>query len=90
MLWLVTGKQVPAGVLRISSDGHNRRICLFFFLGGGGLKFSIPGCFWVGKFGKYFFGWLDLSRDFLGIHNNLKNCGSACVSWPRSSANIKY
>ena len=61
-----------------------------FFWGGGGLKFSIPGCFWVGKFGKYFFGWLDLNRDFLGIQNNLKNCGSACVSWPRSSANIKY
>ena len=29
-----------------------------------GLKFSIPGFFWVGKPGKYFFGWLDLSRDF--------------------------
>ena len=49
----------------------------------GGLKFSIPGFFWVGKFGKYFFGWLDLSSDFLGIQNNLKICGSACVSWPR-------
>ena len=23
---------------------------------GGVLKFSIPECFWVGKFGKYFFG----------------------------------
>lgn len=33
-------------VLRISSDGD-----LFF-----GLKFSIPGFFWVGKFGKYFLG----------------------------------
>ena len=75
------------GVLRISSVGDNRRI---FVLGGGGVKFSIPGCFWVGKFGKYFFEWLDLNRDFLGIQNNLKNCGSACVSWPRSSANIKY
>jgi len=42
-----------------------------------GLKFSIPGFFWVGKFGKYFFGWLDLSRDFLGIQNNLKIHGSA-------------
>ena len=61
---------------------------LFFF--GRGLKFSIPGCFRVGKFGKYFFGWLDLSRGFLGIQNNLKNCGSACVPGPRSSANIKY
>ena len=36
-------------VLRISSDGD-----LFF-----GLKFSIPGFFWVGKFGKYFYRWLD-------------------------------
>ena len=35
-----------------------------FFLG---LKFSILGLFGVGKFGKYFFGWLDLSRDFWGI-----------------------
>ena len=34
-----------------------------FFLG---LKFLIPGFFWVGKFGKYFFGSLDLSRDFFG------------------------
>ena len=49
----------PAGVLRISSDGDDRRI---FW----GLKLSIPGIFWVGKFGKYFFGWLDLSRDFFG------------------------
>ena len=37
------------GVLRISSDGDDRRIFL-------GLKFSIPGFFWVGKFGKYFWG----------------------------------
>ena len=40
----------------------------------GGLKFSIPGSFWVQKFGKYFFGWLDLSRDIFsseikaGVH----------------------
>jgi len=34
-----------------------------FFLG---LKFSILGFFWVGKFGKYVIGWLDLSGDFLG------------------------
>ena len=32
-----------------------------------GLKFSIPVFFLVGKF-----GWLDLSRDFFGIQNNLK------------------
>ena len=37
------------GVLGISSDGDDRRIFL-------GLKFSIPGFFWVRKFGKYFFG----------------------------------
>ena len=24
------------------------------------------GYFWVAKFGKYFFGWPDLSRDFFG------------------------
>ena len=37
------------GVLGILSDGDDRRIFL-------GLKFSIPGFFWVRKFGKYFFG----------------------------------
>ena len=40
------------GVLRISSDGDDLRIFL-------GFKFLIPGFLWVGKFGKYFFGWLD-------------------------------
>ena len=69
----------PEGELRISSDGDDRRI---FW----GLKFSIPGLFWEGKFGKYFFGWLDLSRDFWGIQNNLKIRGSARLSRPRSSA----
>ena len=29
-----------------------------------GLKFLIPGCFWVGKFGKYFFG---VARSSLSI-----------------------
>ena len=48
------------GVLRISSDGNDRRIFL-------GLKFLIPGYFWVGKSGKYFFGWLDLVGIFWGI-----------------------
>ena len=47
-------------MLRISSDGDDRRI---FW----GLKFSFPGFFWVGKFGKYFFGWLDLIKDFWGV-----------------------
>ena len=37
------------GVLGISSDRDDRRI---FW----GLKFSIPGFFWVRKFGKYFLG----------------------------------
>ncbi len=40
----------PRGVLRLVNDGDDRRIFL-------GLKFSIPGFFWVGKFGKYFFGY---------------------------------
>ena len=54
----------PGGVLGISSDGDDRRPFL-------GLKFSIPGFIWVRKFGKYFFGYLDLSRDFLrGIEKN--------------------
>ena len=26
----------------------------------------IEGFFRVGKFGKYFFGWLDFSRNFFG------------------------
>ena len=58
------------GVLGISSDGDDQRI---FW----GLKFSIPGFFWVRKFGKYFFGYLDLSRDFLGV---LKRIGSALAA----------
>ena len=48
----------PGGI-RISSDEDDRRR---IFLG---LKFSIPGFFGVGKFGKYFFVvWLNLSGDF--------------------------
>ena len=43
--------------------------------------------FWVGKFGRYFLGWLVLRRDSLGIQNNLKIRGSARVSRSRSSAN---
>ena len=49
----------PAGVLRISKCGDDRRIF-------GGLKFSFLRFFWVRKFGKYFFECLDLSRDFGG------------------------
>ena len=35
--------------------------------------------FWVGKFGKYFFGWLDLRRDLLDIQNNLRIHGIVVV-----------
>lgn len=48
------------------------------------LKFLLTGFFWVGKFGKYVFGWLDLRRVFffffffLHIQNNLK-LQSFCV-----------
>ena len=38
----------------------------------GGLKFLIAGIFGVGKFSKYFFGRLDLRRNFLRTLNNLK------------------
>ena len=58
---MIQGRQgngyIPGGVLQISSDGDDRRI---FW----GLKFSILQFFGVGKLGKYFFGWVDLSRDF--------------------------
>ena len=30
-------------------------------------KFWFPNTFWVGIFGKYFFGWRYFSRDFLGL-----------------------
>ena len=62
------------------------------------VKWIMEGLFWVEisiqdflrgrKFGMYFCGWLDLNRDVLGIQNNLKIRGSACVSRPHSSANI--
>lgn len=47
------------------------------------LKFLLTGFFWVGKFGKYVFGWLDLRRIFFffffgHIQNNLK-LQSFCV-----------
>ena len=41
--------------IRISSDEDDRGI---FW----GLKFSIPGFYWVAKIGKYIFGWLDLKQ----------------------------
>ena len=34
----------------------------------------------VGKLGKYFWGWLDIRLDFLAIQNNLKNCGSVLAA----------
>ena len=52
--WVLTRVEAPrgrggeGGSSGISSDGVDRRIFL-------GLKFSIPGFSWVGKFGKYFF-----------------------------------
>ena len=54
-----------AGGLQISSDRDDQRIFM-------GLKCSIPGLFWVGKFGNFFWGRLDLSRDFLGYLKHLK------------------
>ena len=60
----------PGEVLQISSDGDNQRILL-------GLKFSILGFFWVGKFGKYLLVWLDLVESFWGIQNNLNMVVSA-------------
>ena len=42
-------------VFQISSDGDDQRIVLCL---------EIPVTGWVGKFGKYRFGWPDLSRGF--------------------------
>ena len=39
----------------------------FFFA----FKFAIPGFFWIGRFSKYFFGWLDLRMDFLGVFRTI-------------------
>ena len=52
------------GVLRISSDGDERRIIL-------GLKFSIPGFFGRKIWQVYFFGWLDLRSDLFGYSKDL-------------------
>ena len=40
--------------------------------GGAGVEIVDSRIFWVGQFGKQFFGWLDLSVDFRGIQNYLK------------------
>ena len=75
---------IPRGVLWITSDRDDRKIFL-------GLKFSNFRIFWVGKFGKNFIGWLDVSRDFfLGIHNNLKIHGSAGATNKNSISNLFF
>ena len=51
--------------IRISSDGDDERIFFSAF------KFAIPGFFWIGRFSKYFFGWLDLRMDFLGVFRTI-------------------
>ena len=48
-LFFLSLKQIPGGILWISSDSNNQRIFL-------GLKFSISGCFWVGTFWQETFG----------------------------------
>ena len=60
--------------------------------GGGGYSgFQVTGTrfeifdsrfFWVVKFGKYFVGWPDLSRNFFGYSEHDK----VYVSWPRNIA----
>ena len=67
-------------VLWISSDRDHQRLF-------GVLKFSIPGFWGVGKFGKSFLGGLiHVLGNFLAIWNNLKICDGACVSQPGCSA----
>ena len=56
----------PGGVLRMSSDGDDQTIF-------GGLKFLILGFFRIGKFGKFFLGWLDLSRVLFGYSKQSKD-----------------
>ena len=52
----------PVIILPHLRRNSNRRIFL-------GFKFSIP--VFCSKFSKYFFGWLDLSKDFLGIFKTI-------------------
>lgn len=42
----------------------------------------IEGFFWVRKFGEYFLGCLEFTRDFLGIQNNRKIRGSSLEVMP--------
>ena len=52
------------GGIQISSDKDDQRI---FW----GLKFLISGFFGVVKYGEYFLGWLELSRDFFWLLRTL-------------------
>ena len=71
------------GVLQISSGGDDQRIFL-------GLKFLIPGFFWVGL-GRSFSSGLTLLRIFLGINSNSLNiCGSGNVSWKLRLRNLAW
>jgi len=38
-----------------------------------GFEIFNSGIFLVAKFGKYFFGWLDLSREFFGCSKQSKD-----------------
>ena len=64
---LLFGIAYIAGIKRVrelgTQGGGRGGGVLRIFLG---LKFSVLGFFLVVKFGKYFFGWPDLSRDFFG------------------------
>ena len=61
-------------------DGDDQRI---FW----GLKFLIAEFFSVGKFGKYFFGWLDLIRHFFVFPKQSEDSRYCCLCWMHSSAN---
>ena len=68
MIFLMLKLLYTPGVLQISSNSDYQWIF-------GGLKFSFPGFFWVGKFGTYFVGLIEVGSFFLGggggVQNNL-------------------
>ena len=68
------------GVALDFDDGDDQRIFL-------GLKFSILGFFWVGKFGKYFLGWQDLSRNLFWYLKQSEDSWYCCLCWMHCSAN---
>ena len=78
---LLFGIAYIAGIKRVRESGAQGG-------GGGGTPeffgFEIfnSGIFWVVKFGKYFVGWPDLSRNFFGYSEHDK----VYVSWPRNIA----